>query len=145
MNLNRRIKKPDSPQEWMSYAKSDLRLALLAATDKYVRREQACFHAQQAAEKAIKAVLLSRKIEFPLTHDIEELIEITEAGGTTLPEFFQTAGILSPYAVETRYPGHWIEITDDDLQQALKLAEFAVTWADNLLSVTQCGGSQSFT
>jgi HEPN domain-containing protein len=47
-------KLPGSPQEWLSHAKSDLRLAHLAAKDELVRREQACFHAQQAAEKAIK-------------------------------------------------------------------------------------------
>lgn len=56
---------PGSPDEWLSHAKSDLRLASLAAEDELVRREQVCFHAQQAAEKAIKAVLLSREIEFP--------------------------------------------------------------------------------
>jgi HEPN domain-containing protein len=50
-------KMPGSPREWLNHAKSDLRLAHLAAKDKLVRREQACFHAQQAAEKAINAVL----------------------------------------------------------------------------------------
>ncbi len=44
------------PNEWLSYAKSNLRLAYLAAEDEFVRREQVCFHAQQAAEKAIKAI-----------------------------------------------------------------------------------------
>ena len=73
MNPKGKEKVPGLPNEWMSHAKSDLRLAHLAAADNLVRREQACFHAQQAAEKAIKAILLSQGIEFPLTHDIEEL------------------------------------------------------------------------
>jgi len=60
---------PGSPPEWLSHAKSDLRLAQIASRDKFVRNEQACFHAQQAGEKAIKAVLLSRKIDFPLIHE----------------------------------------------------------------------------
>jgi hypothetical protein len=58
-------KMPGSPQEWLNHAKSDLRLVHLAATDELMRREQACFHAQQAAEKAIKAVLVLGGIEFP--------------------------------------------------------------------------------
>jgi len=124
---------PGSPQEWLSYAKSDLRLAHLAATDELVRREQACFHAQQAAEKAIKAVLVSGGIDFPLIHDIEELLEITETSGITLPNEIQEAGLLTPYAVEFRYPGSWIEISEADIEEALQTAERVVAWAENVL------------
>ena len=69
---------PGTSDEWISHAKSDLRMASLASADRLVLGIQACFHAQQAAEKAIKAVLLSRSIRFPLTHDIEDLFEIAE-------------------------------------------------------------------
>ena len=96
---------PGSPDEWMNHAKSDIRLAHLAASDAQVRREQACFHAQQGAEKAIKAVLRSRQIDFPLTHDIEELLELAEKGGIPLPQPVREAGSLTPHAVESRYPG----------------------------------------
>lgn len=76
--MNPRSKKliPSSPDEWMSHAESEVKLARLAVGDPNIRGEQVGFHAQQAAEKAIKAVLLSRGVEFPLTHDLEELIEI---------------------------------------------------------------------
>lgn len=124
---------PGSPQEWLSHARSDLRLAHLAATDKSVRREQACFHTQQAAEKAIKAVLVNQQIEFPLTHDIEELLEIADVGGVRLPEAVQEAALLTPYAVEFRYPGSWVGITEADLQQALQTATHAVTWAQTMI------------
>jgi len=126
-------KMPGSPQEWLSHAKSDLRLAHLAAADELVRREQACFHAQQAAEKAIKAVLVSGGVEFPLVHDIEELLEIVNTSGTTPPKEVQEAGLLTPYAVEFRYPGSWIEISETDLQEALRTAEHVVAWADTVL------------
>jgi hypothetical protein len=52
----------------------------IAAGDDFVRSEQVCFHALQAEKKAIKALLLCRGIEFPLTHDIEEPLEIAEKG-----------------------------------------------------------------
>lgn len=126
-------KMPGSHQEWLSHAKSDLRLAHLAATDEFVRREQACFHAQQAAEKAIKAVLVLGGIEFPLTHDIEELLEIVNTSGTIPPKEVQEAGLLTPYAVEFRYPGAWIEISETDLQEALQTAEHVVAWAETVL------------
>ena len=124
---------PGSPTEWMSHADSDLRLARLAAGDTSIRREQICFHAQQAAEKAIKAVLLSREIEFPLTHDLEELLEIAENTGMQLPKDVREAGLLSPYAVETRYPGSWGEITEADLKESMRIAELTVVWAHETL------------
>jgi HEPN domain-containing protein len=59
-----------SSAQWITHAESDLRLARLGADDPSILREQVCFHAQQAAEKALKAVLLSREIEFLYTHDV---------------------------------------------------------------------------
>ena len=117
----------------MSHADSDLRLARMAAGDESIRREQVCFHAQQAAEKAIKAVLLSRGIEFPLTHDLEELLEIAEDGGLALPDQVREAGLLTPYAVETRYPGHWAEIAGAEQEKALRVAESTVAWANRTI------------
>ena len=127
-------KMPGSPQEWLNHAKSDLRLAQIAAKDKLVRREQACFHAQQAAEKAIKAILVLRRAEFPLVHDIEELLEIVENSGTTPPKEVREAGLLTPYAVEFRYPGSWMEISETDLQVALRTANHVVRWAETFLT-----------
>lgn len=60
MNPKNPRKLPGSPDEWLNYSRSDLKLARLAAGDASIRPEQACFHAQQAVEKAIKALLLSR-------------------------------------------------------------------------------------
>lgn len=133
MSLKGKVKVPGSPDEWMNHATSDMRLAHLAASDEFVRREQVCFHAQQAAEKAIKAVLLSRGVDFPLTHDIEELLEIAESSGMELAEEIQEASILTPYAVETRYPGYWFEITEADLKEAMHTAEIVIAWADDVL------------
>ncbi|RJP20562.1 MAG: HEPN domain-containing protein [Candidatus Abyssobacteria bacterium SURF_5] len=129
MNPKEPGKAPGLPEEWMDHAESDLKLARLAADDCSIRREQVCFHAQQSAEKAIKAVLLSENIEFPLTHDLEELLEIAESNGIELPEVVREAGSLTPYAVATRYPGNWSEITQEDMQEAIRIAELTLAWA----------------
>lgn len=127
---NRRL--PVSPEEWLDHAESDFRLARLAAGTPEIRREQVCFHAQQAAEKAIKAVLVSRGIEFPLTHDLAELLEIARNGGLDLPEEVMDAELLTPFAVETRYPGFQDEITAADVDDALQIAERTLAWTKNL-------------
>ncbi len=121
---------PGSPEEWLTHARSDLKLARIARKDEDVLVEQVCFHAQQAVEKALKSVLLFHKLDFPLTHDIEELLEIAEKGGIDLPLDINSAGELTPYAVETRYPGYWDEINEADVDVALDLAEQVLTWAE---------------
>ena len=85
--------------------------------------EQICFHAQQAVEKSMKAVLVFHQIDFPFTHDLEQLLVLLEKKQIALPDALQDIGLLTPYAVETRYPGDWGDITDEDVQKALDLAE----------------------
>jgi HEPN domain-containing protein len=121
-----------APEDWLEHARSDLRLASLAI-GQGVLAEQICFHAQQAVEKALKAVLLARKVEFPLTHDLEELLSIFAVAGLVVPAELQEAGALTPYAVETRYPGHWGEISSEDISNALALAQTALCWAEEMI------------
>lgn len=65
---------PGSPQDWLRHARSDLAIAAGPRSED-VLTETLCFHAQQAAEKAIKAVLVSRQFPFPRTHSIERLLD----------------------------------------------------------------------
>lgn len=134
MNPEDLTRVPGSPKEWMEHAQSDLRLAQLASGDPAIRREQVCFHAQQAAEKSIKAVLLLHDIGFPLTHDIEELLSLAESNGLLFPDEVRDAGLLTPYAVETRYPGSWLGVGDSEVQEAMRAAEQTVAWARNAIS-----------
>jgi HEPN domain-containing protein len=92
--------------------------------------EQLCFHAQQAVEKAFKAILLHRQVDFPFTHDLTELRDTMDAAGIDVPPAFADADALTPYAVETRFPGLWGEISETDVSEALRLAEEVVRWAE---------------
>lgn len=125
---------PGSPQEWLDHAESDLRSAQLAGREPSIRRELACFHAQQAAEKAIKAVPLRHGISFPPTHNIEHLLPLAERGGVAVRDEARNAGFLTPYAVETRYPGPWPEVNPSELEEALEMAEQTLVWARRLVS-----------
>ncbi|HYA26679.1 MAG TPA: HEPN domain-containing protein [Thermodesulfovibrionales bacterium] len=118
----------------MAHALSDLNLARLGQEQEEILHEQICFHAQQAVEKALKAVLLFKKVDFPLTHDLDELLDIAEKAGITLPPDMMDVGLLTPYAVETRYPGYWEEITEQDVDDAIKLARKTLMWASESIS-----------
>ena len=124
---------PGSPQEWLVHAQSDLNLARVARERNDVLPEQSCFHAQQAAEKALKAVLLSKRVEFPLVHDLETLIELLKGNAIAFPPEVSEASSLTPYAVEARYPGHLEEVTPSDVDGAIRLADAVFRWATSIL------------
>ena len=71
---------------WMQRARSDLQLGRAALDTKGVLPEDAAFHAQQCAEKALKALLLHREVAFPKTHAIEVLLDLLKMQGLNIPK-----------------------------------------------------------
>ncbi len=127
MNVNRRP--PDDPIEWLSRAQSNLIQARARLEGVYL--EDLCFAAQQAAEKAVKAVLLREGVEFPYVHDITALLAHAERAGLAVPADVAQAGRLTRYAVATRYPGFPETVTEEEYAQALSIAETVVQWAQH--------------
>ena len=97
-----------------------------------VRREMLCFHAQQAAEKSVKAVLQSHGVVFPLTHNIRTLVDLLPPAAG-LPPAADDAVELSDYAVMSRYPGEGEPISQQECDRAVALAEGVVAWAEAML------------
>jgi HEPN domain-containing protein len=124
---------PGSPEQWLARAKADLALAKvpLPLGGCY---EDLCFHAQQAAEKALKAIYVARGQGFRYVHDLEELLTGLQKNGLRIPEAIQHAAILTSYAVETRYPGMTDPVTAEEYRQAVFLAEQVVRWAEQMLT-----------
>ena len=122
---------PDDPREWMNRARSNLRRARVRTPGAYL--EDLCFDAQQAAEKAIKALLVRRAIDFPYVHDLAELTELLEADGMQIPQVVRRAARLTPYATSTRYPGVDEPVTRGEHEEAVELAEAIVQWAESRL------------
>jgi HEPN domain-containing protein len=114
---------PCHPQSWLRRARSNLARARLPAGQPDVVLEDLCFDAQQAAEKAIKAVLVHLKTGFPETHALADLLTLVAKVGVDVPEDVRDATLLTPYAVEARYPGLWEEVTAEDHGEALRVAE----------------------
>ena len=117
---------PDDAREWLARAQSNLARARNRTPDVYL--EDLCFDAQQAAENAIKAVMIQQNIEFPYIHDIYALLAVLRDTGETIPKDVDAAGMLSKYAVTTGYPGYRLATTQE-YQKALEIAEAVVHWA----------------
>lgn len=67
----------------------------------------ACFLAHQAAEYALKGVLVKYTGQYPYTHDLGELLELVEARlGVDLRELYEAADFLTPHYVASRYSSH---------------------------------------
>jgi HEPN domain-containing protein len=123
----------DVPLAWLQRARSDLQLGRAALRAQGVMPEDVCFHAQQCAEKALKALLLHMKIGFPKTHAIEVLLDLLKAQGVGIPNGVDEAFELSEYAVQTRYPGEWEPVTQSEAHHALERAGLVLTWVESQL------------
>lgn len=128
---------------------ADLARALLskAADDLYVARQLAAdagaplwilgFHAQQAVEKSLKAVLALRGIEFPRTHNLAMLLELLRRAGDAAPPDGDDLARLIPFGVVARYEAALgADEINIDRQWAIDVAERTRHWAWTLLGAS---------
>ncbi len=122
------MKNLDKANEWLKRAKSNMARAKAGRVSPDILYEDLCYDAQQAVEKAFKSICIINEIVFPKTHDIAYLIELLEKGGVEVPENLQNAKILTGYAVETRYPGDYEPVDEEDLRKAIGIAKEVLKW-----------------
>ncbi len=111
----------------LTKARNDMVALRKLADDPDVADEIAGFHAQQTVEKALKAVLETRDIDYPHTHDIERLLKLLDDSGGG-PEHRDDALALSPWAAEFRYGD--VVGSSLDRSQAVAVADSVLTWAE---------------
>ncbi|MBI2442228.1 MAG: HEPN domain-containing protein [Lentisphaerae bacterium] len=125
--------KAGSPEDWLRHAKADLALAAVPLPEEGLY-STLCFHAQQAAEKSIKAVLVFRRVEFPKVHSLTRLIDLLP-GDIIRTSVLHESARLAVYATAFRYPGERDEpdISGSKYQEALRLAAAVVQWASAII------------
>ncbi len=120
--------------QWASKAEHDFRKAeYTLALQEDCPFDTVCFHAQQCAEKYLKALLLKVGSEPPRTHDLRLLLQRLPADVAVL---FRMEDIveLNRYSIEARYPGEWEEIPRAEAERAVVLARAVCTAARLLLA-----------
>ena len=122
------MKKPETANTWLTRAKSNMARAKVGRVSSEILYEDLCFDAQQAVEKALKSLCVIYEIVFPKTHDIAYLIELLEEKNVTVPVDVQNGKILTGYAVETRYPGDYEPVDEDDYFKAIEIADKVLRW-----------------
>lgn len=106
-------------QRWRRFAREDLQEAERQLKRTSTVPRHPAWLAQQATEKALKAVLIFLQIEFPFTHNLEVLHDLIPTGWHAKTIDADLAR-LSEYAVDTRYPGNWPDLSLDDARAAVE-------------------------
>jgi HEPN domain-containing protein len=110
-------------RQWVVKAENDLRNARHTLTmGDDCPYDTVCFHAQQCAEKYLKAMLCHLGIDFPHIHDLGELVTLLPADNSWFPLSIDERERLSDYAVATRYPPEEETIERADAEDAVRLA-----------------------
>ena len=119
---------PEDPKrnlvrQWLAKADEDLAVAKLVLSETVTYFSSVGFHAQQAAEKYLKALLVDRQVEFPKTHDLDRLIDLVVDVDAVLAASLRCAAVLTPYGVQARYPATFPLLSAEDAAHAVALAE----------------------
>jgi HEPN domain-containing protein len=110
----------DHAQALLNKASNDL-VAARATLSTRQALDTVCFHAQQAVEKSLKAILAFHEVEYPWRHDLGELLELAKPLASELVPYADHILRMTPYAVEVRYDEEF-EPGLDETSGALEVA-----------------------
>jgi len=109
-------------EEWLRFASGDLETARIVLAAPNGAPAAVIFHAQQAAEKALKAVLIFQSMLVPRTHDIALLWRMVSSyADTDVTE--DELNWLTRSGTGSRYPDMHIDTNRADAARAVEIAE----------------------
>ena len=123
---------------WLSYAQDDLGVAKHLFNTYYPKPLSIiCYHCQQAAEKAVKSLIILNGSQggMPRKHDIFLLLNQIINMVKVEEKFYDYADVLSPYGVAMRYPNELV-LEERHAKRALEMADEFVTWAESYIVKT---------
>ena len=128
------MKQPlDLARKFLVVADNDIKAFQKLAEDENIADASVGFHAQQAVEKCLKAVLALHSIKFRQKHDLGELLDLYEKHQLPLPPMMDVLDELNPYAVTLRY-----DLLDDmealNRQRTKDIVNAIRQWADEQIN-----------
>jgi HEPN domain-containing protein len=115
---------------WIERAKSSYEIAKTIVKSDIIYYEDLCYQSQQAVEKTLKGLLVYYGINPEFTHNIGLLLNELEKF-TEIPENIKLSTNVTKYAVLTRYPGEYDEITKENYEESLRIAKDCIEWTEN--------------
>lgn len=120
-------------KSWIAHAEDDFESSKALMRRKKPLLYSACFHAQQCAEKYLKAILVFKDQDFPKVHDLNTLDDLCNVVGIFLGMHKTDLTRLSAYAVISRYPGD--EPTLEETKRAIEIATAVRRFARSYLGL----------
>jgi len=110
-------------KEWIKKGDHDLGSAKLIYLHIPNYFDTIAFHCQQAVEKYLKAVLHHNEIEIIRTHNLIYLLDKISEIVFISENLYNNAIILNEFSVQIRYPNSSIYLTNNELKEAIEIAE----------------------
>lgn len=128
-------------KEWYDMAVMDLGVARhLDETYRPKPLEIICYHCQQAAEKAIKALIIYYGGEggMPKLHDLSFLLNQIKNKAYIEDKYYDYADALTPYGVSVRYPNE-LFLEESHVKEALEFSDDILRWVQSIVSSDAIG------
>jgi HEPN domain-containing protein len=122
-------------RSWIAYAEEDYKAAKTLLGLKKPLLGAGCFHAQQCAEKYLKALLILRNFDFPKTHDLPTLNTLCNQNGILTGFDLHQLADLTKYAVQARYPGS--QPSPEESKDAIEIARVIRRFARSFLGLNR--------
>jgi len=116
---------------WIDRAKSSYEYSK-AIVNEFVYYEELCYQTQQAVEKAFKGLLIYFGEEPDYTHNIGVLLSRLEKY-IKIDDYIKEGIDLTNYAVQTRYPGQYMEVTKEEYIKAVEISKKCLEWVDKII------------
>ena len=120
-------------RQWIVKAGNDLLNADNNLNAETIPLDTVCFHCQQAAEKYLKAFLVGKGRNYPITHDLLAILENILPINPNAEQLRDDLALLTPYAVEVRYPDDFFMPSLQDAREAREAANSVKNWLKNAL------------
>lgn len=120
-------------RQWFDFAKEDYGVAEHLFQTYYPRPlEIICYHCQQAAEKAIKAIIMESGAQggLPKLHDLSFLLNQIKNIVDIDDKYYDYADALTPYGVSIRYPNE-LFLEEHHAKDALFMAKEIIDWVES--------------
>lgn len=122
-------------RQWIQLADMDYGVAEHLYETYYPKPyEIICYHCQQSAEKAIKAIIVSGGVQggLPKSHDLSFLLNQIKNVVNIEEKYYDYADALTPYGVSIRYPNE-LFLEERHAKNALKMAKEILDWAKGII------------
>lgn len=131
----------DRTKEWIQYAENDFGVARHLYKTYYPKPlEIICYHCQQSAEKAIKALIIYHGAEggLPKKHNLSFLLSQIKNMENIPDKYYDYADILTPYGIAAKYPNE-LFLEDRHAEQALRFSQEILDWVKSIVNEQKKG------